>query len=1035
MKTAIRTNIIFIFLFNIFFPLLAQQTARYQQPEADYKSGLELFEKEKFGSARELFTRVIETVNNPNSPLRINAEYYDAVCASELFHEDAENKLKNFALNHPANSRINEVRFHLGRLAYRDKKYHSAEKYFDQVDVSKLNKENQNEFYFKMAYCQFKNDNLAKAKAGFEKSASADSKYRGPANYYLAHIAYLEKDYDEALEKFTRLSDDENFKGIAPYYVVQILFLQGKYDEVLEQAPPLLVNATKKREPEIAKIIGESYYYSDEAKKGLPYLQQYQNSTKHSLSRQDHFKMGYCLYVDKDYEKAAKSLQQATGSNDTLAQYAQYFLAACYLQTGQKQFAANAFKSAYRLGFDREITEDALFNQAQLAFELSYDPYSEAVKALRDYLKTYPDSKRSDEAYNFLFKISMATRNFKDAQEALYKIQVKGPDYESNFQKITFYRGIELFNAFDYEGAVEMFTKSAESNADKMIAAESRFWIAEAFYRQENYWGAKKYYTDFLTNGHSKKLPVYNLANYNLGYVNFKRKDYSGAIYYLKEFLANLKSENPSTVADAFLRLGDSWFISKGYDNAIAYYDKAISMNSLDVDYAMYQKALALGVLQRYDEKIQTLNSLAAKFPASTFISEVYYELGNTYLVLNNSEKALLNFKKITEDYPNSSFAVKARLKTGLIYYNNNLNDLALKTFKDVVRDYPATTEANEALNSIRNIYVDMGQADAYFKYTSDLPFAGVSVSQKDSISYISAENQYMSGDCSTSAKSLQNYIDQFPEGAFLTRANFYLGECYLKENKLEEALACYENVLNRPLSDFTGSALEKAANISFELEKYDQALKYFTRLEEQSENKGSNITAVNGQMQCNYKLGNYTEAEAASANLLKMEKISDEMKLEAMQIRANSLYKTDEFLLAKSAFKEIVSSSQGEAGAIAGYHIAEIDFFLKDYNSSEKEIFELINQYAPYDYWVVKGFLLLADVYMKKENTFQAKQTLQSVIDNSDNLELKNMALDKLNKILDMEEGNQMQEDQTGGAPDTIRIEGEKIELDDFRN
>ena len=61
-------------------------------------------------------------------------------------------------------------------------------------------------------------------------------------------------------------------------------------------------------------------------------------------------------------------------------------------------------------------------------------------------------------------------------------------------------------------------------------------------------------------------------------------------------------------VADAHLRLGDSWFINKGYDNSIAFYDKAIKMNEVDIDYAMLQKARAMGVLQRYPEKIGTLN-------------------------------------------------------------------------------------------------------------------------------------------------------------------------------------------------------------------------------------------------------------------------------------------------------------------------------------------------------------------------------------------------------------------------------------------
>jgi TolA-binding protein len=35
------------------------------------------------------------------------------------------------------------------------------------------------------------------------------------------------------------------------------------------------------------------------------------------------------------------------------------------------------------------------------------------------------------------------------------------------------------------------------------------------------------------------------------------------------------------------------------------------------------------------------------------------------------------------------------------------------------------------------------------------------------------------------------------------------------------------------------------------------------------------------------------------------------------------------------------------------------------------------------YDYWVTKTFILLADNYVALKDTFQAKATLQSVIDN----------------------------------------------------
>jgi len=1012
-------------------PAFSQSTAVYDNPEEDYRTGTDLFHKEKYGAAQEKFNKVILETDNPFSPLRINAEYYEAICALELYNRDAAFKLDEFVRNHPTSSYINRVNFQLGRLSYRDRKYRKAMESFQAVDISELSADERAEYHFKLGYCLFKRKEFASSRLSFNKVVNSNSKYASPSSYFLAHMDYADGNYNSALDRFTELFDDPNFKAIAPFYVVQIHYMQRNYDEVIKTAPPLMVNATNKRAAELTKVLGESYYYKNKYDKALPYLEQYHQSSRTGLDRNDNYIMGYSLYKTGDYEGAARYFQRSTGQKDTIAQYAWYYLAACYLEQGQKKFAANAFTQSYKLSFDRDVREDALFNHAQLAFELSYDPYNEAVKALRSYLKAYPDSKRNDEAYNFLFKISMTTRNFKDAQEALENIQVKGVDYKKNFQKITFYTGIELFNQFDYEKAAEMFKKSVEYNEDKQITAESIFWLAETFYRQENFWGAKKYYLEFLSAPKAKKVPVYNMANYNLGYVYFNRKEYNGGIYYFKSFIANLSDEQPVMVADAFLRMGDSWFISKGYDDAIAYYDKAINLNSIDVDYALLQKSKALGVLQRYPEKIQTLNRLGTNFPNSSYISEVYYELGNTYLQNRDNEKALVNFKKVAADYPKSVFAVKSRLKAGLIYYNNELSDLAIQTFKGVVEDFPGTAESKEALASLQNLYIEQGRANDYIEYTKTLSFASISISEQDSLIYTSAENQYMEGHYDIAALSLDNYIKKFPEGAFLLSANFYLAECLIKQDKKEEALGGYEYVISKPKSVFTESALLKAADLSYSLEKFDNALSYFKTLEQTAEIKSNIPESWYGQMKCSFLLGNYQDVVSSSEKLLKAEKISDEMKLEALMLSAKSLYKNDEPLLSKSRFREVVEFSQGAAGAEAKYTIARIEFELNDLETAEKTVFDLINKYAPYDYWVASGFILLADIYQSTENVFQAKQTLQSVIDNHEGEELRNLAIQKLDALIAAEGQDEVVEDD--GEAETIQLDGEEVELQNY--
>ena len=44
---------------------------------------------------------------------------------------------------------------------------------------------------------------------------------------------------------------------------------------------------------------------------------------------------------------------------------------------------------------------------------------------------------------------------------------------------------------------------------------------------------------------------------------------------------------------------------------------------------------------------------------------------------------------------------------------------------------------------------------------------------------------------------------------------------------------------------------------------------------------------------------------------------------------------------------------------------------------------FDLAKEMPNYDYWVAKTYILLADNYVRLKDNFQAKATLQSIIDN----------------------------------------------------
>lgn len=976
--------------------LFSQKPQSFVSPQNTFLTGLELYKTQKYGAAEAKFEQVVKAIPEKSNQLKTDAAFYNAVCAYELYHKDAEYKLQKFLNDYPQHTKSNLARFYLAKDAYRQRKYALSRRYFEEVNPRKLSVEEQYEFHFKSGYAAFKSKKTEAAKSHFSKISEKNTKYSTPAKYFHSHIAYEEGDLKTARKGFEDLQNDPGFSAIAPYYLLQINFMEEQLDDVINDGQDLYKNATEKRKPEIARVLAEAYYRNNMFAEALPFFEDYFNLIGSGASEEENYEMGYTLYKTGQFSEAIDYFQQATSGNDSISQYAYYHLAACYLNTGKKQFAQKAYQQAYEKDFDLEIKETSLFNYAQLAYELSFDPYSKAIVALQDYLKEYPNSSRNDEAYNFLFKIAVSTKKYDDALDALESIQRKDHEYDLNYQRILFYRGLELFNQYHYDDAIKMLKQAEEKNTDSKISALAQFWMAETFYRQENYWASVKYLNSFLNSKISSSLPEYPQAYYNLGYAHFKREEYNQAIDAFRQYSTLSDSPDTKMLADALLRIGDAYFMQKKYKQAKQYYSSAISNGSTESDYALYQKALISGLDFDNAGKINELIKIINDYPQSTFLTSAIYELGNTYLIQHDYQNALIQFKKVVEEHPNSSLALKSRLKTGLIYYNLGKNELALSTFENIVSDYPGSPESKEALVSIKNIYIETNKVDEYVGYVNELPFADVTVSEQDSLTFTVAENLYFEEKYDQASVSFAKYVEKFPEGTYLLKASYYEADCYRQTGKNDLALKAYQRIIEKPKSDFTIEALINAANIQMESGEYEQAYIQYYELENMAENMATVITARYGQLICNHEMQKSEALIQVADALLLMDKIDPRMRLTALMYKAEAMITLDKLNEAFNVFGQVIDLSGGAEAAEAKYNQAKIKYIQGDPETGEKLVFELVNEFSAYDYWVANSFILLADIYFQQNNLFQAKQTLQSIIDNYEGEDLKEIARQK---------------------------------------
>ena len=75
----------------------------------------------------------------------------------------------------------------------------------------------------------------------------------------------------------------------------------------------------------------------------------------------------------------------------------------------------------------------------------------------------------------------------------------------------------------------------------------------------------------------------------------------------------------------------------------------------------------------------------------------------------------------------------------------------------------------------------------------------------------------------------------------------------------------------------------------------------------------------------------------------------------------------------------------------------------------AEQFVFSLADDYTN-DHFIAKAFILLADIYVARDNIFQAKATLESVIDNHDGEALVNI-IEKMEFLIESEQKTVVEE------------------------
>jgi TolA-binding protein len=918
---------------------------------------------------------------SPDPDLLQESEYLLAVCAYKQGLPGASLLLKTYLEKYPDSRHKDRSCFYIGSSHFAAGDYRKAIYWLEQADADLLPETEQEDYFYRMAYANMQTGERKEALRFFAAVQEISLKYRDAATYYTGYMHYEDKQYASALETFLPLKAQPEFRKSVLYYITQIHFVQGNNAPAISEGEALLTNYPhEKNNAEIHRIVGVASYRQRDKEKAIRHLEAYKKGGG-TVFREDLYVLGLCYFETGNYPEAIRNLSGSISENDSIGQNAYLYLGHACLKTGDKQNAIMAYESASRTDYDLKVKEAATYNYAMLLHESAASAFGESVTILENFLNEFPQSMYADRVNDCLAGVYLTTKNYDAALNSINKISQPGSKILQAKQKIYYHQGIVAYVNNQFGKALACFTQVMQTgNYAPEEHADALYWRGDTHFRMENYPAAIRDYKAFLQPDHGGNASLTVLASYNLGYCYFNLKQYAEANAWFDRYIAAEKTRTKATLADAYNRRGDCYFYNRRFKEAEEAYLQATRLQPSSADYAIFQSGFVLGLQKNYEGKIDRMDRLISNYPDSRYLPDALYEKGHACVMLERADEAIATYRELQHKYPQSSYARKAGVQAGMLYFNRNKLQQSVEAYKKVINDYPGSDEARVAMQDLKAVYLELNDIQAYAQYVGSLGNVRFEISEQDSLTYLAAEKLFMRGETAAAENALKRYLQSFIQGAFAPKAHYYLAKTYDNRQDYARAKTEYAAVLSAGDTEFMEESLLRLGWIEYDEKDYPAALSTYRRLSTVAERKEHKVAALLGIMRCALLLDKSADALAASEALLKESNLNPEQIAEAKYTCAKALLQEKEGNKAVADLRELGKDTRTPFGAEAKYLLARYYFDTKQMERAEAEILDFIKSGTPHAYWMARGFILLADVYIARGDRFQARQYLESL-------------------------------------------------------
>ena len=848
--------------------------------------------------------------------------------------------------------------------------------YLKKVRYPELSEQDQAAFGFIYGLISLQNKKYKSARSLF--NISEKNGYDDPSElaYYQGFTLYHLDLKEEALNSFGEAQDHPHLGLSSKFFIAKIQLELANYDEVISLAQGELNEQKSKVNAGFHQLIGEAHALKGNLSKADAYFDQAIKIHPGRPTAALYYQAGVSKFKLGNQDKALNYLTEAGIGAGPYAQLSAFQLGRLHIKRKEFEKALTAFKEATS-SEDNVIQEESIYQSAKLNAKLKR--FTEAINYSNDYLRKYPEGQWKDEMEDLIAETYLRTSDYDLAISHLEKVGLRGAKQQEVYQKVSYQKGTLLFNDGNFDDALPWFQKSLSYPLVAELSDEAHFFIAEILMQKGSYTKAIASYKN--------QRSLNPMSHYGMAYAYFNQRAYTQAIPHFKS--ASLITE-PDFKRDATLRLADCYYATKAYERALTTYSE---LN--DSDYVLFQKGL---VLKNIGKIQQARRSFSLVSSASSWKDDALFNKALLEFEIAAFENAESGFSELITNHPQSIYRSRAYLNRGTTRSNRKNLSGAVSDYEYVIDNYIQTGEAFSAILGLQELKqkgVATGDIDSYIAlYKRANPEDG----SLELVEFESAKSDYFDLAYSNAIPKLISFNKAYPKSKFKSEAQYYLGDAYYRTQQLERA----NEVLQKQKfvrNNYTGRVLDRLGSINYQLQNYDQSIDAYELLLGLNLSAKDNFNAMEGLMDSHFAVNHFERAIQQADKILRSDWKPANADRKAMHTKAKSQLRLDQIDLAKKSFNEL-SKGTDQYAAEAAFQVGKLTYEEGKYDEALEMLFLTTEKFGSYIHWIEKSYLLIADVYLAKEELFQAKATLRSIIQHSKNDEIRNEAQRRLDKI-----------------------------------